>query len=173
MERKPLTRRERIGKYYDELIAQDRVGFPPEKETYILVVFFMFPLFIPVQELFMGKQSWGALCCFMVVALREIEQCMRKYLIVTYERKRTEIVGEKLRYMPINRKENRRYLFGKLITLLKKITVTGLIMQLGASLIAYHSINVCNIIYVLVLTFIIPFVLCGLTIVLRDISAWR
>lgn len=173
MERKPLTRRERIEKYYDELIAQDIVGFPPDIMAYYSIIISICFLVIPVQEFFAGEQSWGIICCFVGPNALGIEYYMRKYLIVTYERNRTEIVGEKLRYMPIGRKENRRYLFGKLIAFLKKPTIAGLIMQLGVTLITYHSISIWNIIYVHVVTFIIPFVLGGLTIVQRDISAWR
>lgn len=173
MERKPLTRRERIEKYYDELIAQGSAGFPPEIMAYLSIFISLCFSIVPAQEFVAGEQSWGSIYCFVGPHTVWIIYYMRKYLIVTYERNRTEIVGEKLRYMPIGRKENRRYLFGKLIAFLKKPTIAGLIMQLGVTLITYHSISIWNIIYVLVVTFIIPFVLCGLTIVQRDISAWR
>lgn len=171
MERKPLTRHERIEKYYDELIVQGSVGFPPDIMAYLSIIISIYFSIVPVQEFLSGVQSWGLICCCVGLDSLGIEYYMRKYLIVTYERNRMETVSEKLMYMPIDRKENRRYLFGKLVAFLKKITIAGLIMQLGVALITYHSISIWNIIYILVLIFVIPLVLVGLTIVLRNVPA--
>ena len=133
----------------------------------------MMILFIPVQTFFEeGDRStiFAVVWCFTLLGTMAITFYMQKYHTVTYEKNQTEAVGEKLRYMPIDRKENRRYLLGKLIAFLKKITIAGLIMQLGVALIAYHSISIWNILYILALTFVIPLVFCGLPIVLRDIE---
>ena len=95
---------------------------------------------------------------------------MMKYHAVSYGNNKSEAVSDVLLYMPVDRKENRRYLFGILIRFLKKITIAGLIMQMGVALIAYHFVSIWNIIYVLVVTFVVPLVFCGGTIVLRDIQ---
>ena len=173
MERKPLTQREKIEKYYDTLIAQGSAGLSPDIITYLLLCIVMMILFIPVQTFFEEENRgplFAVVWCFTMLGTMAITFYMQKYHTVTYEKNRTEAVGEKLRYMPIDRKENRRYLFGKLIAFLKKITIAGLSMQLGVSLIAYHSISIWNIIYILVVTFVLPLVFCGLPIVLRDIE---
>lgn len=173
MERKPLTQREKIEKYYDTLIAQGSAGLSPDIVTYLILGIVMMILFIPVQAFF-EEGDQGALFavawCFTLLGTMVITFYMQKYHTVTYEKNQTEAVGEKLRYMPIDRKENRRYLFGKLIAFLKKITIAGLIMQLGVSLIAYHAVSIWNVLYILLLTFVIPLVFCGLPIVLRDIE---
>ena len=95
---------------------------------------------------------------------------MMKYHAVSYGNNKSEAVADVLLYMPVDRKENRKYLFGILIRFLRKITIAGLIMQVGVALIAYHFVSIWNIIYILVITFVVPLVLCGATIVLRDVQ---
>ena len=123
MERKPLTQREKIENYYDTLIAQGSAGLSPDIITYLLLCIVMMILFIPVQTFFEeGDRStiFAVVWCFTLLGTMAITFYMRKYHTVTYENNKTEAVGEKLRYMPIDRKENRRYLLGKLIAFLKK-----------------------------------------------------
>ncbi len=173
MERKPLNQREKIEKYYDTLIAQGSAGLSSDIITYLLLCIVMMILFIPVQTFFEEENRgplFAVVWCFTMLGTMAITFYMQKYHTVTYEKNRTEAVGEKLRYMPIDRKENRRYLFGKLIAFLKKITIIGLVEQLGVTLIAYHTISLWNVFYILVLTFVIPLLLCGWVIVARDIE---
>ena len=173
MERKSITQRERIENYYDTLLSQGTGALSPDIVTYILLFISMLLLFIPVQELF-GEDSGGDLLSvvwvFTLLLTMSVSFYMMKYHTVTYGNNKSEAVADMLLYMPVNRKENRTYLFGILIRFLKKITVAGMVMQVGVALIAYHFVSIWNIIYILVLTFVVPLVFCGATIVLRDVQ---
>ena len=181
MEGKPVKndsqiQRQKIVTYYETLIGQGTGALSPDIVTYLLLVISMMLLFLPVQELF-GKGSddnlLSVVWVFMLLFSMAVNFYMMKYHTVSYGNNKAEAVADVLLYMPIDRKENRKYLFGILVRFLKKITIAGLIMQVGVALIAYHSISIWNIIYVLVLTFVAPFVFCGLPIVLRDIQPRR
>ncbi len=173
MERKSVTQRERIENYYGTLLSQGTGALSPDIVTYMLLFISMLLLFIPVQELFAEGNNGDLLSVVWVFTLlltMSVSFYMMKYHTVTYGNNKSEAVADVLLYMPVNRKENRRYLFGILIRFLKKITIAGLVMQVGVALIAYHSLSIWNIIYILVLTFIVPLVFCGLAIVLRDVQ---
>lgn len=172
----PVTQRRKIERYYDTLIGQGSGALSPDIVTYMLLFIGMMLLFMPVQEL-IGEGEEGSLLsivwCFTLLITMAVTFYMQKYHTVAYGNNKMETVAEKLLYMPIDRKENRKFLFGKLIGFLKKITIAGLIMQVGVALIAYHSVSIWNIIYILGLTFVTPLVFCGLPIVLRDIAPRR
>lgn len=170
------TQRQKVKDYYETLLSQGTGALSPDIVTYLLLCISMILLFVPVQELFAeGNDNdlffivWG----FTLLFTMSVSFYMMKYHTVTYGNNKSEAVADILLYMPIDRKENRRYLFGVLIDFLKKTTIAGLIMQVGVALIAYHSLSVWNIIYILVLTFIAPLVICGSTIVLRDVQLRR
>lgn len=170
------TQRQKIEAYYETLIGQGTGALSPDIVTYLLLAISMLLLFIPVQELFAEGNDGDLLSIVWVFTLlmtMSVTFYMMKYHTVTYGNNKSEPVADVLLYMPINRKENRKVLFGKLVRFLKKITIAGLIMQVGVALIAYHSVSIWNIIYILVLAFVTPFVFCGLPIVLRDIPSRR
>nr|MBQ8253380.1 hypothetical protein [Lachnospiraceae bacterium] len=177
MERKSVTQRERIEKYYDTLLGQETGALSPDIVTYLLLVIAMMLLFIPVQELFVKGSSDRDLLfivwTFTLFFTMSVSFYMMKYHAVSYGNNKTEAVSDMLLYMPLDRKENRRYLFGVMIRFLKKTTIAGLLMQLGVALIAYHSVSIWNIIYILVMTFVAPLVICGAQIMLRDIQPRR
>lgn len=173
MERKSVTQREKIEKYYDTLIGQGTGALSPDIVTYILLFIAMMLLFIPVQELFAEGNNGNLLSVVWVFTLlftMSVSFYMMKYHTVSYGNNKAEAVADMLLYMPVDRRENRKYLFGILIRFLKKITIAGLIMQVGVALIAYHFVSIWNIIYILVITFVAPLILCGATIVLRDVQ---
>ena len=173
MERKSVTQREKVEKYYDTLIGQGTGALSPDIVTYILLFIAMMLLFIPVQELFAEGNNDNLLSVVWVFTLlftMSVSFYMMKYHTVSYGNNKAEAVADVLLYMPVDRKENRKYLFGILIRFLRKITIAGLIMQVGVALIAYHFVSIWNIIYILVITFVVPLVLCGATIVLRDVQ---
>ena len=173
MERKSVTQREKIEKYYDTLIGQGTGALSPDIVTYILLFIAMMLLFIPVQELFAEANNGNLLSVVWVFTLlftMSVSFYMMKYHTVSYGNNKAEAVADMLLYMPVDRRENRKYLFGILIRFLKKITIAGLIMQVGVALIAYHFVSIWNIIYILVITFVAPLILCGATIVMRDVQ---
>ena len=177
MERKSLDgegrmQREKIEAYYETLLGQGTGALSPDIVTYILLCISMLLLFIPVQELFAegSKDLLLIVWVFTLLFTMSVSFYMMKYHTVAYGNNKLEEVAAALLYMPIDRKENRKYLFGILIRFLKKITIAGLIMQVGVALIAYHFVSIWNIIYILVLTFVVPLVFCGATIVLRDVQ---
>lgn len=173
MERKSVTQREKIEKYYDTLIGQGTGALSPDIVTYILLFIAMMLLFIPVQELFAEGNNDNLLSVVWVFTLlftMSVSFYMMKYHTVSYGNNKAEAVADMLLYMPVDRRENRKYLIGILIRFLKKITIAGLIMQVGVALIAYHFVSIWNIIYILVITFVAPLILCGATIVLRDVQ---
>ena len=55
MERKPLTQREKIEKYYDTLIAQGSAGLSPDIITYLLLCIVMMILFVERCTIFGGS----------------------------------------------------------------------------------------------------------------------
>lgn len=181
MERKSIkdvskARRQKVEAYYETLIGQGTGALSPDIVTYLLLVISMMLLFFPVQELFAEGKAGSLLpivWMFTTFLTMAVTFYMMKYHTVAYGNNKTEAVAEVLLYMPIDRKENRKFLFGKLIAFLKKITIAGLIMQVGVALIAYHSVSIWNILYIFVLTFVAPLVFCGLPIVLRDIPSRR
>lgn len=173
MERKSVTQREKIEKYYDTLIGQGTGALSPDIVTYILLFIAMMLLFIPVQELFAEGNNGNLLSVVWVFTLlftMSVSFYMMKYHTVSYGNNKAEAVADMLLYMPVDRRENRKYLFGILIRFLRKITIAGMIMQVGVALIAYHFVSIWNIIYILVITFVAPLILCGATIVLRDVQ---
>lgn len=173
MERKSVTQREKIEQYYDTLHGQGTGALSPDIVTYILLFIAMMLLFIPVQELFDEGNNGNLLSVVWVFTLlftMSVSFYMMKYHTVSYGNNKAEAVADVLLYMPVDRKENRKYLFGILIRFLKKITIAGLIMQVGVALIAYHFVSIWNIIYILVITFVAPLILCGATIVMRDVQ---
>lgn len=180
MERKSVVdesrmQRQKIESYYEALLGQGTGALSPDIVTYLLLSIAMILLFIPVQELF-AEGSRDLLLIAWVFTLfitMSVSFYMMKYHTVSYGNNKSEAVADVLLYMPIDRKENRKYLFGILIRFLKKITIAGLIMQVGVALIAYHFVSIWNIIYILVMTFIVPLVFCGATIVLRDVQVRR
>lgn len=170
--KEPLSRRQKVERYYETLISQGSAGLSPDIVAYLLLFIGMMLLFVPVQEV-LGEEGEHGL--FMMVwsytmlITMAVTFYMQKYHLVTFGNNKTENVAEKLFYMPIDRKENRRFLFGKLVALLKRMMIAGLIMQLGVALIAYHTVSVWNVIYILGMTFLMPLIFCGAPIVLRDI----
>ncbi len=173
MEGKSVTQREKIENYYETLLGQGTGALSPDIVTYLLLFITMLMLFIPVQELFAEGNDGDLLSVVWVFTLlltMAVSFYMMKYHTVSYGNNKAEAVSDVLLYMPIDRKENRKYLFGILIRFLKKITIAGMIMQVGVALIAYHCVSIWNIIYILVMTFVVPLVFCGATIVLRDVQ---
>ena len=171
MERKSVTQREKIEKYYDTLLGQGTGALSPDIATYLLLCITMMLLFIPVQEMFAEANDFLPVAwMFTLLLTMAVTFYMMKYHAVSYGNNKSEAVADVLLYMPVDRKENRKYLFGILIRFLKKITVAGLIMQVGVALIAYHFVSIWNIIYILVVTFLVPLIFCGATIVLRDVQ---
>ena len=168
--------RQKVRDYYETLLSQGTGALSPDIVAYLLLCISMILLFVPVQELFAeGNDSdlflivWG----FTLLFTTAVSFYMMKYHSVTYGNNKSETVADMLLYMPVDRRENRRYLFGVLAGFLKKTTVAGLIMQVGVALIAYRCVSIWNIIYILVLTFVAPLVICGSTIVLRDVQLRR
>ncbi|MBE5882449.1 MAG: hypothetical protein E7289_09115 [Lachnospiraceae bacterium] len=164
-----LSERQKVERYYETLIGQGSAGLSPDIVTYLLLFIGMMLLFIPVQEMMEEGILFSIVWVYTLLITMAVTFYMQKYHVVTFGNNKMENVAEKLFYMPIDRKENRRFLFRKLIGFLKKLTIAGLIMQLGVALIAYHSLSIWNIIYILVLTFIAPLAFCGAPILLRDI----
>ena len=177
MERKSVagesrSQRQKIEVYYKTLLGQGTGALSPDIVTYLMLTIAMLLLFIPVQELFAegSRDLLLVLWVFTLFITMSVSFYMMKYHMVAYGNNKSEEVADVLLYMPVDRKENRKYLFGILIRFLKKITIAGLIMQVGVALIAYHFVSVWNIIYILVMTFLVPLVFCGATIVLRDVQ---
>ena len=170
------VQRKKIEAYYDTLLGQGTDALSPDIATYLLLSISMLLLFLPVQEMFAednGRELLMVVWMFTLLITMSVTFYMMKYHTVAYGNNKSEAVADVLLYMPIDRKENRKFLFGKLVRFLKKITIAVLIMQVGVALIAYHSFSIWNIIYVLVLTFVAPLVLCGATILLRDVQLRR
>ncbi len=169
----PVTQRRKIERFYETLIGQGNAGLSPDIVTYLLLCISMMLLFIPVQEM-VGEGEDGSLLSivwvFTLLITMAVNFYMQKYHTVTYGNNQMETVAEKLLYMPIDRREKRRFLFEILIRFLGRITIAGLIMQVGVALIAYRSVSIWNILYILGLTFVAPLVLCGLPIILNDIA---
>ena len=171
-----VSQRQKIEAYYETLAAQGTGALSPDIVTYLFLSISMFLLFIPVQEMFAEGSDGDLLMVawmFTLLLTMAVGFYMMKYHTVSYGNNKSEPVADVLLYMPIDRKENRKYLFGILIRFLKKITIAGLIMQVGVALIAYHFVSIWNIIYILVMTFIVPLVFCGATIILRDMQLRR
>ena len=165
--------RQKIERYYDTLLSQGTGALSPDIVTYILLFVSMILLFIPVQEVFAAGEDNDLVMivwAFTLLNTMAVSFYMMKYHLVSYANSKSENVAEVLFYMPIDRKENRRFLLGILIRFLKKTTIAGLVMQVGVALISYHTISIWNIIYILVLTFVVPLLFCGATIVFRDIQ---
>ncbi len=168
--------RQKIERYYETLLSQGTGALSPDIVTYIMLVISMMLLFVPVQELFVPGEDKDLLLivwAFTLLNTMSVSFYMMKYHTVAYGNNKAEAVSDVLLYMPIDRKENRKFLFGILVRFLKKITIAGLIMQLGVALIAYHTVSIWNIIYILVLTFVMPLLFCGAAIVLRDVQIGR
>ncbi len=170
MEREYMTQREKIERYYDTLIGQGSGALSPDIVTYLLLCIAMMMLFLPIQEMWGEDALFSIVWVFTMLITMAVTFYMGKYHTVTYGNNKIETVAEKLLYMPIDHRVKRRYLFGKLIGFLKKITIAGMVMQLGVALIAYHFVSIWNIIYILGVTFVVPFVFCGMMIILNDIT---
>lgn len=176
MEREHITRRESVEQYYNVLLEQGSNEVSPDVVTYILLGIGMALLFVPVQEM-MGEGERKTLLITVWSATFLINMAitfyMSKYSGVGYGNNKMESVANVLFYMPIDHKEKRKFLFGKLLKMLIRITIAGFIMQLGVALIVYHTISVWNVAYIFALTFVVPMVFCWMPIWLGDFWATK
>ncbi len=169
MEREHITQRERIETYYNTLLEQGSNELSPDMVTYILLGIGMMLLFVPVQEMLKEGDLFVVVWCATWLINMAITFYMSKYSGVGYGNSKTESVADVLVYMPIDHKVKRKFLFGKLMKILIRITIAGLIMQLGVALIVYHTISIWNVVYALGLTFIVPLIFGWLPFGLSDI----
>lgn len=158
MEREHITQRERIERYYNTLLEQGSNEVSPDVVTYILLGIGMILLFVPVQEMLEEGDLFAVVWCATMLINMAIIFYMSKYSGVGYGNNKAESVADVLVYMPIDHKVKRKFLLEKLLKILVRITIAGLIMQLGVALIVYHKITVWNVVYALGLTFIVPFI---------------
>lgn len=173
MERERMTRRERVEQYYKVLLEQEGVEVLPDCITYILLAIGMALFFVPVQEMIVEGETRTLLIIVWSATLlinMAITFYMSKYSDARYENNKTESVAKVLFYMPIDHKEKRKFLFGKLFKILLRITIIGLIMQLGIALIVYHTISIWNVVYIVAITFAVPMIFCGMPILLGDMK---
>ena len=168
MEREHITQRERIERYYNTLLEQGSNELSPDVVTYILLGIGMMLLFVPVQEMLKERDLFAVVWCATMLINMAIIFYISKYSGVGYGNNKAESVTDVLVYMPFDHKIKRKFLFGKLLKILIRITIAGLIMQLGVALIVYHTISVWNAVYALGITFIVPLIFGWLPFWLGD-----
>lgn len=122
---------------------------------------------IPVQEIFADDDNlWIFGCIFAIwipylVLLPYIN--MTDALSPTQRRNKTY---DKLKFLPVSKKQYRIVRMGYLFRYLWKLTATGLVVQCVVAMILLGKISVWNILYVVAILFVLPF-FCGWVILLE------
>ncbi len=129
-------------------------GFIPAMFSFIL----LFVMIIPIQELDAGRNPF-------LIGMLPITMQLSNYILFPYiytrndVSKKQQITYDRLRYLPISKKQYRIVRMTYLFHFVKKLTAAGLAIQCVMSLIFTHSFGIENIVYVIVLLFLIPFVM--------------
>ncbi len=84
------------------------------------------------------------------------------------EKGRVTKLKEKLKYMPISRKQLYLYRLRKLLIFSLKLLAVYLLLQLFFSLVVYHEITLGNFLYPLLCGFVFPFVLNSIAIIFEN-----
>lgn len=161
-----MSQEERIKKFYEIFLSQNPDVFLTDFVSYLLLGIGMIATFVPVQELISEKDALPVLWIILIWIGFAANLYMSKYYTYT-NAKIPETVPDQLLYMPIDKKVYKKFLFSQLLRFLKKVTIAGLVIQTGMTLLIEHTISIWNFVYVLTLTFVLPFLLCGITIVTR------
>ncbi len=158
------SQEERIEKFYEVLLSQSSDASLNDMFSYLLLGIGMISVFIPAQEIFFNKDDASLMWTFVIWIAFGVHLYMNKYFTYT-NGKISETIREQLLYMPIDGKLYRKFLFSRLTAFLNKISIVAFVIQIFMAILVEHSISIWNVLYVGLLTFLLPFLFCSITII--------
>ena len=146
-----------LNEFYKKLLASNAntIGF--WLLAGLMETFHLISMMVPYQEALLDKAYFTLPLAFGMLGTMLY---LRPYCVVTEDGKQQRI-SEKLKYLPINRKELRRILVKRLFFFVLKIFPVLAAVQLLFAWFAFHSLCIGNFLHILILGFLWPF-LAGL-----------
>ena len=151
---------QKMDAFYEEFFETKEFAWGTTFLVGIFLFLQMIFMCMPVQEV-IEEKNMGLFSLLTSVWASHSYLC--QYLTYTYQQKGVSIY-EKLKYHPVDIKVLRRLAIKKMLRFHRKTFLVALVLQLLFSAIICNEITWCNIVYIVVTAFLVPFLLEGLTI---------
>lgn len=157
---KDKVQEQRIQKFYKEFLSWSADNIGVWIGAGALEFLMGISCAVPLQEMLSDVDGDSRLMMVMLLALGSIGATLyiRPYVVFTEEKKSVSIL-EKVKFLPIDIGEIRRYRTKKMLFFLLKLFPVFLALQCATTYYSYGRITIWNVLYIMLVTVLIPFVL--------------